>query len=222
MLIRFHHLLADGIAALRLLGTLFDPVPNASQPQAPPWIARSLPTRSELLLNTLHKRITALRRGVHKITHPRHTVAPARTFVRQAVQLAHEGRGSADFVQSTGQPAAPVSWSCVPISNKPSRSHTPITRPSTTWCCARSPACPRAPRRPRRASRPLVLKVSVAASVRARTSASPAGNLDGILLVSMPVDEEDPARRLEQIARETADGNVSLPTSPRRVSRRAG
>jgi diacylglycerol O-acyltransferase / wax synthase len=29
MLIRFHHVLADGIAALRLLGTLFDPVPNA-------------------------------------------------------------------------------------------------------------------------------------------------------------------------------------------------
>jgi hypothetical protein len=41
-----------------------------------------------------------------------------------------------------------------------------------------------------------VLKVSVAASVGAPTSASQAGNLVGILLVPVPVDEEDPARRL--------------------------
>jgi len=31
---------------------------------------------------------------------------------------------------------------CGPASSKPSRSHTHITRPSTTWCCARSQAGP--------------------------------------------------------------------------------
>ena len=70
--------------------------------------------------------------------------------------------------------------------------------------------------------RPLVLKVSVAASVRAPASASRAGNLVGILLVPVPVGEEDPVRRLEQIARATAERKRLPPTSPRRVSCSAG
>jgi WS/DGAT/MGAT family acyltransferase len=62
--------------------------------------------------------------------------------------------------------------------------------------------------------RPLVLKVSVAASVRARASASQAGNLVGILLVPVPVAEEDPIRRLEQIARATAERKRLPPYQP--------
>src|SRR5512132_2171399 len=58
MLVRFHHVLADGIAALRLLGTLFDSVPDGPQPQARPWAARPIPTRSELLLDALRSRTT--------------------------------------------------------------------------------------------------------------------------------------------------------------------
>jgi hypothetical protein len=62
--------------------------------------------------------------------------------------------------------------------------------------------------------RPLVLKVSVAASVRAPTSASQAGNLVGILLVPVPVGEEDPIRRLEQITRATAERKRLPPYQP--------
>src|SRR5215472_5483512 len=97
MLIRFHHVLADGIAALLLLGTLFDSAPGdsalqAPQSQGPPWTARPIPTRAELAGDALRRSITGIRRGVHKIEHPRQTLAPARTLFRQALQLAREGR----------------------------------------------------------------------------------------------------------------------------------
>jgi hypothetical protein len=62
--------------------------------------------------------------------------------------------------------------------------------------------------------RPLVLKVSVAASVRAPTSASQAGNLVGILLVPLPVGEENPIRRLDQIAHATAERKRLPPYQP--------
>jgi WS/DGAT/MGAT family acyltransferase len=62
--------------------------------------------------------------------------------------------------------------------------------------------------------RPLVLKVSVAASVRAPGSPAQAGNLVGILLVPVPVGEEDPIRRLEQIARATAERKRLPPYQP--------
>src|SRR6516164_5161025 len=75
MLIRFHHVLADGIAALLLLGTLFDAAPVDAVPQAPqsqglPWIARPIPARSELLGDAQRRSITGIRRGVRKIGHP--------------------------------------------------------------------------------------------------------------------------------------------------------
>ena len=58
--------------------------------------------------------------------------------------------------------------------------------------------------------RDLVLKVSVAASVRALTNEKQTGNLAGIIVVPVPVGEPDPFRRLEQIARATA-GRKRLP-----------
>jgi hypothetical protein len=60
----------------------------------------------------------------------------------------------------------------------------------------------------------LVLKVSVAASVRAPTGSSQVGNLVGILLVPLAVSEEDPIRRLEQIARATAKRKRLPPYQP--------
>ena len=143
MLIRFHHVVADGIAAL-LLGTLFDSSPVDSAPDAPqsgrpPWTARPIPTRSELLGDALRRSITGIRRGVHKIEHPRRTLAPARTVFRQALQLAREGRAPrTSFNRPVGRQHRVLLVRAG--LNKPSRSHTHITRPSTTWCCARSQA----------------------------------------------------------------------------------
>jgi len=62
MLIRFHHVLADGISALLLLGTLFDSSPEVRESEGPPWIARPIPTRSEFLADTLRRSITGIRR----------------------------------------------------------------------------------------------------------------------------------------------------------------
>jgi len=92
MLIRFHHVLADGIAALLLLGTLFDSAPEAPESEGPPWTARPIPARSELAGDALRRSMTGIRRSVHKIEHPRQTLAPARTVFRQGLQLAREGR----------------------------------------------------------------------------------------------------------------------------------
>jgi len=139
MLIRFHHVLADGIAALLLLGTLFDSAPEAPESKGPPWTARPIPTRPELVGDALRRSITGVRRGVRKIEHPRRALAPAGTLFRQALQLAREGRAPrTSFNRPVGRQHRVLL--CVPTSNKPSRSRTPITRPSTTWCCARSQA----------------------------------------------------------------------------------
>jgi diacylglycerol O-acyltransferase / wax synthase len=213
MLIRFHHVLADGIAALLPLGTLFDSAPEAPESPGPPWTARPIPTRSELLGDELRRSIAGIRRGVRNIEHPRRALAPARTLFRQGLQLAREGRAPrTSFNRPVGRQHR-VLLVRADLEQARQVAHAHHATVNDVVLCtiaggARALLAGRGelPRPP--------LKVSVAASVRAPASASQAGNLVGILLVPVPVAEEDPIRRLEQIARATAERKRLPPYQP--------
>jgi diacylglycerol O-acyltransferase / wax synthase len=214
MLIRFHHVLADGIAALLLLGTLFDSAPDAPESQGPPWTARPIPTRPELLGDALRRSITGIRRGVHQIEHPRQALAPARTMFGQALQLAREGRAPrTSFNRPVGrQHRVLLVRAGLEQAKQVAHAHHATVNDVVLCTIAGGARALLAGRG--ELHRPLVLKVSVAASVRARASASQGGNLVGILLVPVPVGEEDPVRRLEQIARATAERKRLPPYRP--------
>jgi diacylglycerol O-acyltransferase / wax synthase len=219
MLIRFHHVLADGIAALLLLGTLFDSAPSDSAPQAPEqegpsWTARPVPTRSELLGDALRRSLTGISRGVHKIEHPRRALAPARTLFRQALQLAREGRAPrTSFNRPVGrQHRVVLVRADLEQAKQVAHAHHATVNDVVLCTIAGGARALLAGRGELR--RPLVLKVSVAASVRAPASTSQAGNLVGVLLVPVPVGEQDPIRRLEQIARATAERKRLPPYQP--------
>jgi diacylglycerol O-acyltransferase / wax synthase len=214
MLIRFHHVLADGIAALLLLGTLFDSAPEAPDQAGPPWTARPLPTRSQLLDDTLHRSITGIRRGVRKIEHPRRALAPAMTWFRQALQLAREGRAPrTSFNRPVGSHHRVLLVRADLEQAKQVAHAHHATVNDVVLCTIAGGARALLAGRGELQHLP-VLKVSVAASVRAPASASQAGNLVGILLVPLPVGEEDPIRRLEQIARATAERKRLPPYQP--------
>lgn len=219
MLIRFHHVLADGMAALLLLGTLFDSAPRdpaqeTAASEGPPWTARPIPNRSELLGDALGRAITGIRRGVHKIEHPRRTLAPARTLFRQALQLAREGRAPrTSFNRPVGRQHR-VLLVRADLEQAKQVAHAHLATVNDVVLCAIAGGARALLAGRGELQRPLVLKVSVAASVRAPTSASQAGNLVGILLVPVPVGEEDPIRRLAQIARATAERKRLPPYQP--------
>jgi diacylglycerol O-acyltransferase / wax synthase len=214
MLVRFHHVLADGLAALQLLGVLFDSEPGASVPAGPTWAARPLPSRSELARDNVRRRIAALQSGLGRIEHPDQTLARGRTLLRQAAQFARESRApQTSFNQPVGSEHR-VMLVRGDLERAKRVAHAHDSTVNDVVLCtlaggARALLAGRGELRPE-----LVLKVSVAASVRAPASASQAGNLVGVLLVPLPVGEEDPIRRLEQIARATAKRKGLPPYQP--------
>jgi diacylglycerol O-acyltransferase / wax synthase len=219
MLIRFHHVLADGIAALLLLGALFDSAPSgsaheSSDSQGPPWTARPIPTRPDFLADALRRPITGIRRGARQIGHPRRALAPARTLFRQALQLAREGRAPrTSFNRPVGrQHRVVLVRADLEQARRVAHAHHATVNDVVLCAIAGGARALLAGRG--ELHRPLVLKVSVAASVRAPASASQPGNLVGILLVPVPVSEEDPIRRLEEIARATAERKRLPPYQP--------
>jgi diacylglycerol O-acyltransferase len=53
MLFRLHHVVADGTAALALIGTLFEAAPDAPAPVARSWVPQPPPGVRELLADNL-------------------------------------------------------------------------------------------------------------------------------------------------------------------------
>jgi len=213
MLIRLHHVLADGMGALQLLGTLFDAAPAAPEPMGRSWTARPIPARSELVGDALGRSITGLRRAMDTIEHPRRTVAPARTLVRQALQLA-DGRAPRT---SLNQPVGRQHRVVLVRADLEQARHVAHAHHATindVVLCAIAGGARALLAGRGELQRPLVLKVSVAASLRAPISASQAGNLVGVLIVPVPASEADPIRRLEQIARATAERKRLPPYQP--------
>ena len=144
MLIRFHHVLADGIAALLLLGTLFDSSPFDSAPDAPESESHHGPPDPSPPALSFSATCCADQSPAFAGACTRSSTrgGPSPRLGRCSARLYSSlARAGLRALRSTGRSAdSTVSRSCVPTSDKPGRSHTRITRPSTTWCCARSQA----------------------------------------------------------------------------------
>ncbi len=214
MLVRFHHVLADGLAALLLLGVLFDSAPDLPEREGPAWTPRPVPARSELLLDNLRRRIAAVRAGADRIGHPRQLLARGRTLWREGVQLAREGRAPrTSFNRPVGK-GHRLTLVRADLERAKEAAHAHHATVNDVVLCAMAGGARALLAERGELRRELVLKVSVAASVRAPTSASEAGNLVGVLLVPLPVGEEDPITRLEQIAQATAERKRLPPYQP--------
>jgi WS/DGAT/MGAT family acyltransferase len=77
-LLRLHHTIADGAAALAAFGALLDLTAEAPTPVAPPWTPTPIPTASQLLRDNLRRRRQELGRGWSGLAHPGRTLRRAR------------------------------------------------------------------------------------------------------------------------------------------------
>ena len=78
VVLKAHHVVADGTAALAAFATLLDITPDAPPPPASAWTPRARPSTIELLRDNLHRRRSELRRGLSGFTHPTRTFRQAR------------------------------------------------------------------------------------------------------------------------------------------------
>src|SRR6266536_4474711 len=84
MLLRLHHVVADGTAALALFGSMFDLAPDAPSPVAPTWTPAPAPSSRDLLTDNLHRHGATLRAVGSPLGHP---VQAVRRLQSNAAQL---------------------------------------------------------------------------------------------------------------------------------------
>ena len=203
LLVRLHHAVADGVAAIALMGALFGTAPGPPPPLAPPWRPTPAPGTWQLFTDTWRRRADAVAAAGARLGHP--------------AALAHAADARARQLRpALGEGLAPrVSW------NRPAGTRRRLSLVRADLASAKAVAhahggtvndvvlaavadgarqllASRGELRPG-----LVLKATVAAAARDPGDLARAGNRAAIMLVPLPVSEPDPARRLAQIARLT-------------------
>jgi diacylglycerol O-acyltransferase / wax synthase len=202
--LRLHHALADGTAALAAFGALLDPAPGAPTPVAPPWTPAPIPTASQLLADNLRRRRAELGRGWSGLIHPGRTLRQARATWpawREVLADKPAPHTSLNHPVGTGRRLAIVRARLDPTRQIAHAHHATV---NDVVLAAVADGL-----RQLLASRGedtdgLVQRAMVTISTHHEQPGQARGNKPGWMMVSLPLGESDPVRRLELIAAETA------------------
>ncbi|MGE5292631.1 MAG: wax ester/triacylglycerol synthase family O-acyltransferase [Micromonosporaceae bacterium] len=200
LLLRLHHAVADGVAAIALMGALFGATPGTPAPPGPAWRPASVPGAWQLFTDNWHQHADAVAAAASGLPHPATILHSLGARARQLRLILGEGL------------APRVSW------NRPAGTRRRLFLLRVDLASAKAVAhadggtvndlvlaAVAGGARQLLAGRGelrlgMVLKVTVAAAARDPRDLAPTGNRAAIMLVPLPVSEPDPARRLAQIA----------------------
>ncbi|HET7247442.1 MAG TPA: wax ester/triacylglycerol synthase family O-acyltransferase [Streptosporangiaceae bacterium] len=214
MLIRLHHAVADGIAAIALMGALLDTTPAAPAPAASPWRPVPAPSTWQLFTDNLRRYAGDLAAAAAELGHPARVVDRLGSRVQQMRLLAGEGRAPR---LSLNQPAGThrrLLLARADLAQAKAAAHAHGATVNDLVLAAVAGGAHRL-LAGRGELRPgLVLKASVAAAARDPADLAASGNRAAIMLVPLPVGEPDPGRRLSQIAQATRERKCHPPYQP--------
>jgi len=209
LLIRLHHVLADGIAALAMLSALCQP--DAGGPAgAPSWSPAAVPALRDLAAD----RLVEVRSAVAGLC--RHTAAGTwfRRTAGQVVALARERfapRLSLNAPVSGRRQLAVVRTDLAPARTV-AHVHGGTVNDAVLAAVAGGARALLGARGELRST--MVVRASVAVSLRRGADALVRGNRVGVLIAPLPVGEPDAGHRLTQIAAATARRKARPPYQP--------
>src|SRR5512133_3245445 len=203
-LLRLHHTIADGAAALAAFGALLDLTPDAPTSVAPPWAPRPIPTASELLRDNLRRRRQELGRGCSGLAHLGRTLHRARAAWpawREVLTDRPAPRTSLNHPVGTDRRLAIVRGRLDLAKQLAHAHHAKVN--DVVLAAVAGGLRQLLARRGEPVDR-LVQRAMVTISEHHEQPGQARGNKPGWMMVPLPLGEPDPVRRLALIAAETA------------------
>jgi diacylglycerol O-acyltransferase / wax synthase len=204
LFVKIHHAIADGMAAMAMLGQFLDPVPDARAGAAPPWTPGRLPSVRELLADSLRRRAEGLVGTLSMLGRPRTTLRQAREAWPATRELLAEEpapRTSLDRLIGPDRNLALVRGS-LDLTRKIGRAYDATVNDvllAVTAGGLRTLLLSR--------GEPVdgvTVRIYVPVSLRRTLRGQVQGTLIAQIVVPLLLEESDPVRRLQQIASETA------------------
>ncbi len=214
VLIRLHHVVADGIAALALMGALFDASADATPPIGRSWTPRPIPGAHELVGDNVRHRATAVTRAVPRLCRLPQLVRRVGSRALQARQLLHEGLAPRVSLNRPVGRRRRLLLVRADLDRVKAVAHAHGAKVNDVVLAAVAGGARRLLEHRGELTRDLVLRVSVAVSMRRPADHQAGGNVVGIRLAPLPVGDPDPIRRLRAIAEAAAEGKRRPPFEP--------
>ncbi|AZQ40886.1 wax ester/triacylglycerol synthase family O-acyltransferase [Streptomyces cyaneochromogenes] len=215
ILVRLHHAVADGLAALTLMGALLDSAGDGVSSAPCSWSPQSPPGMGELCSDNLRRYHATLTGAARALGSPARATTRLRSLSAGARRLRKEGPAPRLSMNRPVGRHRRLLLLRVGLEDIKATAHlhratindvvlTAVAAGARGLLQARGELTPG-----------LTVTASVAASLRTSAADGRAwGNRVGIMLVPLPVSESDPLRGLEQIAAATASRKQSPPYQP--------
>jgi diacylglycerol O-acyltransferase / wax synthase len=204
LLIRLHHAVADGSAALDLLGVLFDRAAGGESSRASGTSSRPLPRTRELYADELRRQGAAASRAVTGLRRPAAVGRRVASRLGQVRRLIREGAAPRVTLNQPVGTRRRLVLVRGDLSGARTTAHAHAAKVNDVVLAAMAGGA-RQLLQSRGDLRPdLVLRASVAASLRRPGEAVAGGNRVGVRYAPLPVCEPDALRRLQHIAAVTS------------------
>lgn len=202
--LKLHHAIADGTAAIAAFGALLDFSPDATATDAPEWKPEPMPSSADLLQDNLRRRGRELRRAWSGLVHPARTLQRTRQVLpawKEVLTDKPAPHTSINRPVGKGRRLALVRSRLEPAKDTAHAHHAKVGDVVLAAVAGglRELLMSRGELEPG-----LMQRAMVTLSEHQEGAAVAVGNKPGWMMVQLPLDEPDPARRLEVIATETA------------------
>jgi WS/DGAT/MGAT family acyltransferase len=205
LFMKLHHAIADGIAGVAAFGAFLDLSADAAIPAAPPWTPAPIPSARELLDDNLRRRIQGLDRVVSRLAHPLDVARQAgRAWpaVREAFAEQRAPRTSLNCPIGSHRRLA-IIRSDLELVKEVAHAHGGSV--NDVLLAAVAGGLRNLLRNRGEDVEGVFLRAFVPVSLHREQAGQAHGNLDGAMVVPLPVGEPDPVRTLRLIAAETAE-----------------
>jgi WS/DGAT/MGAT family acyltransferase len=204
LFMKLHHAIADGVAGVAAFGAFLDLSPGTPAPSPPPWTPAPLPSGRQLFGDNLHRRMQEGRGTLAALGHPRATARRVRRAwpaVRETFAEGRAPRTSLNRPIGPGRTLALVRGSLDQLKGIAHAHHATVNDVLSAAVAGglRALLASRSERMDG-----LVLRAFVPVSLHREQPGQARGNLDGAMIVPLPVGEADHVERLRLIAAETA------------------
>jgi diacylglycerol O-acyltransferase / wax synthase len=207
LVLKLHHSLADGLAAVQIAGVLLDGTADAPSPTPLPWQPRPEPSGWALVADNLRGRSAALAAALARLRHPGQLAAQARVLAG-AAQLAAGGRRHQRPRSLLRRPVGGHRRLALvraelavvkDVAHAQGATVNDLLLAAVTGGVRALLVARGAP------VEGLILYASVPVALRAQADSGGLGNQVGLMVVPLPVGEPDPAQRLQHITRATTE-----------------
>jgi WS/DGAT/MGAT family acyltransferase len=205
LFLRLHHAIADGVAGVASFAALLDLAADAAgAPAAPPWTPQPMPAARELLRDNLRWRIQGLDHTLSSLAHPVTTLHQVQAAWPSWRELFAEERAPRTSLNRRVGEHRKFALVRSRLDLAKTIAHAHDAKVNDVVLVAIAGGLRELLRSRGEPVNDVVLRAMVPVSLHQEQPGQARGNLDGMIVVPLPVDEPDPVRLLHLVAAQTA------------------